>query len=84
MTLEQLNQIRDKYADLVKVRKIVAEEGEKLAKVTGYRKQVLVCGSTGCNSSGSKKVLAALEEELKDSSHRVTSCFHNNEMTFRH
>ncbi len=65
MTLEQLNQIKDKYADLVKVRQIVAEEGEKLAKVTGYRKQVLVCGSTGCNSSGSKKVLAALEEELK-------------------
>ncbi|MBR6534490.1 MAG: NAD(P)H-dependent oxidoreductase subunit E, partial [Clostridia bacterium] len=65
MTLEQLNQIKAQYEDIVKVRKIVAEEGEKLAKKTGYRKQVLVCGGTGCNSSGSKKVLEALDEELK-------------------
>ncbi len=40
-------------------------EAEKLAEKTGYRKQVLVCGGTGCQSSGSKKVLAALEDELK-------------------
>lgn len=65
MTFEQLNQIKAQYEDIVKVRKIVAEEGEKLAKKTGYRKQVLVCGGTGCNSSGSKKVLEALDEELK-------------------
>ncbi len=65
MTIEQLNQIKSQYEDIVKVRKIVAEEGEKLAKKTGYRKQVLVCGGTGCNSSGSKKVIAALEDELK-------------------
>lgn len=38
MTLEQLNQIKAQYEDIVKVRKIVAEEGEKLAKKTGYRK----------------------------------------------
>ena len=65
MTIEQLNQIKSQYEDIVKVRKIVAEEGEKLAKKTGYRKQVLVCGGTGCNSSGSKKVIEALEDELK-------------------
>ena len=54
MTIEQLNQIKDKYHELVMVRKIVKEEGEKLAKNTGYRKQVLICGGTGCTSSGSK------------------------------
>ena len=65
MTINELNQIRDSKADLIKVRRIVAEEAAKLAEQTGYRKQVLVCGGTGCQSSGSKKVLAALEEELK-------------------
>lgn len=65
MTVEELNKIKDEMSDLIKVRKLVAAEGEKLAKKTGYRKQILVCGSTGCNSSGSKKVIAALEDELK-------------------
>ena len=64
MTLEQLNKIKNEYEDLVKVRKVIAEEGEKLAQKTGYRKQILVCGGTGCTSSGSKKVIAALEAEL--------------------
>ena len=65
MTIEELNKIKKSKEDIVKVRKIVAEEGEKLAKKTGYRKQILVCGGTGCTSSGSKKVIEALEAELK-------------------
>ncbi len=64
MTIEELNKIKKAKEDLIKVRKIVAEEGEKLAKKTGYRKQILVCGGTGCTSSGSKKVIEALESEL--------------------
>ena len=66
MTLERLNGIKAKYYDLVMVRKLVAEEGAKLADNTGFRKHVLVCGGTGCTSSGSKKVIAALEESLKE------------------
>ena len=66
MTLERLNGIKAKHYDLIMVRKLVAEEGAKLAENTDYRKQVLVCGGTGCTSSGSKKVIAALEESLKD------------------
>lgn len=66
MTLERLNGIKAKQYDLVMVRKLVAEEGAKLAENTAYRKQVLVCGGTGCTSSGSKKVIAALEESLKE------------------
>ena len=65
MTINELNKIRDEKADLIKVRRVIAEEGVKLAEKTGYRKQVLVCGGTGCQSSGSKKVLEALEDELK-------------------
>ncbi len=66
MTLERLNGIKAKHYDLVMVRKLVAEEGAKLAENTAYRKQVLVCGGTGCTSSGSKKVITALEESLKE------------------
>ena len=66
MTLEELNNIKKEYEELVMVRKVVKEEGEKLAANTGYRKQVLVCGGTGCTSSGSKKVLAALDEALEE------------------
>ncbi len=65
MTIEELNGVKAKMADLVQVRKVVREQGELLASKTGYRKQVLVCGGTGCTSSGSKKVIAALEESLK-------------------
>ena len=65
MTINELNQIRESKSDLIKVRRIIASEAEKLAEKTRYRKQVLVCGGTGCQSSGSKKVLAALEDELK-------------------
>ena len=65
MTIEELNQIKKEYEELVMVRKVVKEEGEKMAAHTGYRKQVLVCGGTGCTSSGSKKVLKALDESLK-------------------
>lgn len=65
MKLEELNKIKKEHEQIVKVRKLIATEGEKLAKKTGYRKQVLVCGGTGCTSSGSKKVIAALEKALK-------------------
>ena len=54
MTVADMNKIKTEYEDLVKVRKVVAEEGAKLAEKTGYRKQILVCGGTGCTSSGSK------------------------------
>ena len=65
MTIEELNKIKKEHEELVMVRKVIKEEGEKMAAHTGYRKQVLVCGGTGCTSSGSKKVLKALNESLK-------------------
>lgn len=64
MTVEMLNEIKKNNEDIVKVRRLVAEEGEKLSKNTGYRKQVLICGGTGCTSSGSKDVIEALKNEL--------------------
>ena len=66
MTIEQLNEIKAANQQLVMVRKVIKEQGEELAKQTGYRKQILVCGGTGCTSSGSKKVIAALDEALEE------------------
>ena len=66
MTIEKLKKIKEENLDVVKVRRLVAEEGAKLAKNTAYRKQVLVCGGTGCTSSSSMLVIEALEKELKE------------------
>ena len=66
MNYAELLAIKDKYAELVAVRQAVAEQGAKMAEHTGYRKQILVCGGTGCTSSGTKKVLATLDASLKE------------------
>lgn len=66
MTLEKLKEIQNKKRELVMVRKLIAEKGEELSTHTQYRKQILVCGGTGCTSSGSKKVVETLEAELKE------------------
>ena len=60
MTSEQLKKLAAEKADLINVRKIVREQAEKLAKNTAYRKQILVCGGTGCTSSHSLKVIDQL------------------------
>ena len=60
MTVEQLKKLAAEKADLINVRKIVREQAEKLAKNTGYRKQVLVCGGTGCTSSHWLQVIEQL------------------------
>jgi NADH-quinone oxidoreductase subunit F/NADP-reducing hydrogenase subunit HndC len=51
---------------LINVRRIVREQAEKLAQNTGCRKQVLVCGGTGCTSSHSLNVIAQLEQSFKE------------------
>ncbi len=66
MSIDELNRIKAEKEELVLVRRLISEEGEKLCGKTGYRKQVLVCGGTGCTSSGSKKVLEALDEALRE------------------
>ncbi len=66
MTVQELDAIRQKKKDLIEVRRAVREQGEKLAEKTGYRKQVLVCGGTGCTSSKSMQVIAQLEKSLEE------------------
>ena len=66
MTIKEIDNIRSKKKALIDVRRVVREQGEKLAKQTGYRKQVLVCGGTGCTSSHSMKVIEQLEKSIKE------------------
>ncbi|MDO5409567.1 MAG: NADH-ubiquinone oxidoreductase-F iron-sulfur binding region domain-containing protein [Lachnospiraceae bacterium] len=61
-SLEELNAIRDKMADLVGFR---SEEAGVEKKAGKYERHVLVCAGTGCTSSGSLKIAAKLEEEIE-------------------
>ena len=61
-SLEELRVIREKMQGQIALR---AEHGEAFPILDGYRKHVLVCGGTGCTSSGSKKIIAALEKEIE-------------------
>ncbi len=61
-SLEELKVIREKMQGQVALR---SEHAEEFPILDGYRKHVLVCGGTGCTSSGSKKILEKLEEEIK-------------------
>ena len=61
LTVEELNKIRKKTENLVNMR----HHGANTDNKSGYKYQVLVCGGTGCTSSGSKKILEVLEEEIK-------------------
>ena len=71
MTLNRLTEIKQKNQELVMVRKLVASQAEEMAKHTAYRKQILVCGGTGCTSSSSLKVIEALEKELRRTTSRT-------------
>lgn len=59
-TTQELEQIRQSLKDTVAIRK----EGGFI-KSSKARLHVLVCGETGCMSSGSEKITAALKKELE-------------------
>ena len=60
-SLEELKVIREKMQGQIELRK---EHMGDLPILDGFKKHVLVCGGTGCTSSGSKKILDVLEEEI--------------------
>lgn len=71
-TIEELNAVKEEFAEVVKTR-VLSEDSNK--------RDVLVCGGTGCTSSGSAKIITKLEEEierngLKDKVNIIrTGCF---------
>ena len=60
-SLEELNAVQDKVKGLIGLRL----EGEANAATDGCRYHVLVCGGTGCTSSGSKQIISKLNEEIE-------------------
>ncbi len=65
ITLEGLNEIKARMEGLVAMRREGEEAIEALAaKGQTYKRHVLVCGGTGCTSSGSLKIVAKLKEEI--------------------
>ena len=65
MSIEKLNEIQAQYEPIVRARNLVGEFADEMAQHSQYRKQILVCGGTGCTPSGCGKVVEALENELK-------------------
>ncbi len=65
LTLEGLNEIKARMQALVAMRREGEEAIENLAKEgQTYKRHVLVCGGTGCTSSGSLKIVDKLKEEI--------------------
>lgn len=69
-SLEELKSIRERMHEELKIRYereeyYQAGSAECLENGSQYRKHVLVCGGTGCTSSGSQKIREELEAELK-------------------
>ena len=60
-SLEELKVIREKMQGQIEFR---SEHMGDFPILDGFRKHVLVCGGTGCTSSGSKKILETLEKEI--------------------
>ena len=60
-SLEELKVIREKMQGLVSFR---SEGADNFPILDGYKKHVLVCGGTGCTSSGSAKIIETLETEI--------------------
>ena len=63
-SLEELKAIKEKMRGQVEFR---SEDGV-WTEDNPYRKHVLVCGGTGCTSSGSKKIIEKLHEEIRKNS----------------
>ena len=61
LTIEELNKIYSATKDIIAMRH---HNGETPKNCT-YKRQVLICGGTGCTSSGSKKVIETLESEIE-------------------
>ena len=57
MNIEQLNKLRAQYLDRIALR--------KREKSTSHKREILLCGGSGCKSTGSVKLFDIFEELLK-------------------
>jgi len=66
LTVKELEKIKADKEALVNFRRENAGEPGKDAAKGGYKKQVLICGGTGCQSSGCKMVVEALQKAITE------------------
>lgn len=77
-SLEELTSVRDKFKNIIEYRNL--EQIENNPDLT-YKKELLVCGGTGCQASGGVDVLETLQNEIekralnKDVKVIKTGCF---------
>ncbi len=69
ITIDDLNRIQAEKASLIALRREHAEI-DPTNTPFGYRRQVLVCGGTGCTSSGCKQVGEQLNKSIEE--HELT------------
>ena len=66
ISLEQLNEIKEKMQNVLSVRKTCNEKvAEAKAEGSTHSKHILVCGGTGCTSSGSEKMIDAINDQIQ-------------------
>lgn len=81
LTIEKLNEIKAEMENLVLARRESGSHDPEVVEKSGYKYQVLVCGGTGCTSSGCKNVVNALRKSVeeyglqKDVNIVTTGCF---------
>lgn len=66
LSIKDLNKIKEQFLPIVSLRK----EGMKQPKEAPYKRQILICGGTGCTSSGCHNIVDALDKSLKK--HKLT------------
>lgn len=64
MNINELREIKRKYEPIMEVRKAV-HDCKYLVEGSTHERQIVVCTGTGCQSSGSKKILEAVENGIK-------------------
>jgi len=62
-SLQELTSLRDKLKDSV-INRLEATGGDKT--IGGFKRELLVCGGTGCEASGGIDVVRVLKEEIKN------------------
>lgn len=67
ISLEQLKEIRERMEGIISMRR---EGEEQVARIQGeggqYSRHVLVCGGTGCTSSGSENIIDELNRQITE------------------
>ena len=64
-SIQELSEIRDRMKQAMVIRKGTEQSYDAVAGQGSVRSQVLICGGTGCTSSGSVNIHKALDEELE-------------------